>query len=274
MPDTPYSILDNQKQQLWAYYENKEQQLRARRLPRAQHSAAIAAMQSEYDAKKFRIQSMRNQLDEVNKLVPDPTARNEAMWKLVLPQETSAAMFQTERAPTERAPLSPQQLKTQLGVMEKFAEAAPPVKEYWTGVKQEPRKQEDLIAQYKTYREAMGYNNFTPGQQQQLDYQWDSLMRKRLKYKWNPKDVKIKALRPYGSRLAEIAGKKISPFAKSIKVSKPSKLLSLSPVYSYFKRKQMEQETSRYGAPGAVPGAVGPNVQPQKQNLADPLGIR
>lgn len=220
MPDTPYSILDSQQHQLRRYYTDREQKLRIRRLPKAQHNAELANMQSAYDAQKFRISSMRSQLDDIRRSGTDPTLRDEAMWRLVVPPEQAAAMFPTVKKPTERVPISPPSLKSHLKTMVKFAEAAPSIGEIFTREKFEPRSQTDLIKQYTAWREAMGYANYTPGQQRQLDFQWDELMRDRPKYEWNPKSPEILSLRTYGGRITGIAAKKISPLAKSIEKGK------------------------------------------------------
>ena len=57
---------------------------------------------------------------------------------------------------------------------------------------------------------------------------------------------------------------------------KPSKLLSVSPVYSYFKRKQIRQEIDKSGTFGEkiAVDMPRPKIVAPKQNLADPLGIR
>lgn len=220
MPDTPYSILDNQQRQLQDFYESQEQQLRMRRLPKARHNAEIANMQSGYEAQKFRITSMRTQLDNIRESDIDPTLRDEAMWKLVVPPEHAAAMFPTVKKPTERVPISPPGLVSHKELIQQFAEAAEPVKEWFTREKLEPRTQENLIKQYVGWRETIGYTNYTPGQQRQLDIQWDDLMADRPKYKWDPKSPNIRALRTYGGRITGIAAKKISPLAKSIQTSK------------------------------------------------------
>lgn len=220
MANTPYSILDNQLTQLRSYYEDRERKLRIQQLPKARHNAVVSNMQAEYDANKFKIQSLRSQLDDVRRSNADPALANEAMWRLVVPEEHAAAMFPGPiKEPTERVPISPSGLISHKGTMEQFAK----------GAKEEPgwewgppkRKQENLEHQYVVWREAMGYNNYTPGQQRQLDFQWDTLMGEHKEYEWDPASPGIKTLRTYGGRLTGVAAKKISPLAKSIEKSKP-----------------------------------------------------
>lgn len=241
MPDTPYSILDNQFNQLRRYYTDKEQKLRIRRLPKAQHNAELAGMQSAYDAQKFKISSMRSQLNNIRRSGTDPTLIDEAMWKLVAPEQ-AAIRFPTKRIPTERVPISPTALGRHEEMMAEFAEAAPSVGEFFTREKFEPRSQVDLVKQYVGWREAIGYANYTPGQQRQLDIQWDDVMKGRPKYEWDPASPQIKALRTYGGRITSIAAKKVSPLAASIQKSWGRPTL-LKPAY----RVRSEQELRKTG---------------------------
>ncbi len=219
----PDSIMRRRLEALKAHYKNKQSVLKGYKLSPKQHNSIVKNMQNEYDEQKFGMIAARLQVEDIKRGVAagdiEQGAGEEAMLRLILPKEHVNALFPKEGK--ERTPLSPPALKGHLEKQEEFAEAAPSTGQFFTGQANEPRTQEDLVRQYIHWREQFGYDNFTPGQQRQLDIQWDNLMFDRPKYEWKPDSPEIKSLRTYGNRLSRAIGPKISPFAKSVKTAKP-----------------------------------------------------
>jgi len=91
--DTPYTILDKQLKSLQDYYKDQQNKLAAQQPSQEEWNSAIANMQSEFDAHKFKLDSLNTQLKNIEATVKDPALANQAMWRLVLPPEHAAAMF-------------------------------------------------------------------------------------------------------------------------------------------------------------------------------------
>jgi hypothetical protein len=252
MPDTPYSILERRLSDLQDYYDDQVEKLKTQRPPKEQWNSVIAGFQSDYDRQKFQINSLRGQLDAIRRSDIDPDLAEEAAWRLVLPQEHAGAMFPTVRPKQEGAPISPPALTAQRTMIEDFAK----------GAKEEPgwewgppkRKQESLLEQYVNWRVGAGYDDFSPGQQKQLDFQWDRVMKTHPEYQWDPTSPDVSALRTGGSRLLGEAAKRVSPLAASIQKQKSGGIIN------YIKR----------GPFGRNPMFIGPEKSTQIQSVTGP----
>jgi hypothetical protein len=236
--NTPYGVVDTQLENLWQEFNNQARNLRNSGLTAVQYNRTLTNMQADYDERKSRILGLRNQLDAIKRNVEDDIIDsklgNEAMWRLVLPPEHAAAMFPRPVAvERERVPLSPSALESHGALMEAIAAETPETQRGW---KWEPltgfrwgfptRTFENMLIQYDKWRDQIGYDNFTLGQQKQLDIKWDAVMKIHKEYEWNSTDPRIKARRTYGQQLLNATSKKIpggqkTPFAQAITVQTP-----------------------------------------------------
>jgi hypothetical protein len=100
---TPYSILDDQLNNVWDFYSKQEQGLKNTPLTDTDYNRHITELQQEYDSIKMKISTQRKQLDLIQQMVDNgainPDAGQEAMYRLVLPEETQQAMFQKTQKP-------------------------------------------------------------------------------------------------------------------------------------------------------------------------------
>jgi len=100
---TPQKHLERQLEDLQEYFKTQEKNLRKRGLPPEQHNIIISRMQADYDAQKYAIEQVKQQLGAIQKLINTgaitPEAGNEAMWRLVLPEKTHEALFQKPTQP-------------------------------------------------------------------------------------------------------------------------------------------------------------------------------
>ncbi len=220
----PDSIMRRRLDALKAHYKNKQSVLKGYKLSPKQHNSIVKRMQDEYDEQKFGMIAARLQVEDIKRGVAagdiEQGAGEEAMLRLILPKEHVNALYPKEG--TERTPLSPSALGGHEKMQEEFVGAAEKQDPHWWlpgGF--ERRTQEATMRQYLGWREAAGYDNFTPGQQRQLDIQWDDTIAGKGQYEWDPASPEIKSLRTYGNRLSRAIGPKISPLAKSVQTAKP-----------------------------------------------------
>ena len=178
-----------------------------------QYRTAVGKQQTKSKQQMGELKTRQRLMDEG---VINPDAGQKAMWRLVLPSETGAAMF--PKGPSAR-PFSPGQLENYKGMMETFALSG----------KEEPgiewgkpvRTQETLIGQYLKAREHAGYDDpsWTPTQKRQFDTEWDALMAGASYLHWNPLAPEVRAVRAKG-KLQEAVAKQITPLAASVAKAK------------------------------------------------------
>jgi hypothetical protein len=114
----PYAITERSLRDLQDYYRSEEKKLRSYRLDPGTHTKIIAGLQEEYDQAKFKITSIQSQLNDIKRGIAagqiDPVLGQEAMMRLVVPQETAEAMFPKEqRGPIPSATgISPSNIKS------------------------------------------------------------------------------------------------------------------------------------------------------------------
>jgi hypothetical protein len=208
---TPQGIIDQHLFSLQNQFGEQVQQLRRKGLQPAQFNQALAGMQAEYDDAKTKVSVVKLDLDTLQANIKEglinPAAGQEAAWRMVLPPEHAAAMFPRQSAvPAERAPISPTALVAQEKEMLRFANNAPEQSGWEWG--KPHRTFEDVLAQYDEWRNTFGYENYTPGQQRQLDKQWDNVMKANPYIDWRPTNSKVLARRTYGQQLPGVAAER------------------------------------------------------------------
>jgi len=222
----PDSIMKRRLEALKAHYKNKQNILKGYKLSPKQHNGIVKRMQDEYDEQKFGMISARLQVEDIKRGITtgdiEQGAGEEAMLRMILPKEHINAMFPKEG--TERTPLSPTALGGHEKMQREFVSAAEKESpHFWLPQTFERRTQEATMRQYLGWREAAGYENFTPGQQRQLDIQWDDIIAGKGQYEWDPASPQIKALRTYGNKLSRAIAPRISPLARSVQKTKPKR---------------------------------------------------
>lgn len=156
---------------------------------------------------------------------------DEAVWRMVLPQETERAMFARDTT-SKTSPLSPTQLASYGKSAAEFVEPARETDRFWGPIPKpymlwHKFSKDNLIDQYKGWQENIGYANLSPVRQRQVDIQWDDYIKGQGIEEWNPKDPKVRALRSKG-RLAKAAAPSITPMSRAIVQSKAERSKTLS----------------------------------------------
>lgn len=217
---TPYSVIEEQSRARYGFYQSQEEELKGQMLTDTDYNKGVVGIQKQWDRDKEALAQGKRSLDKIQKLMDEglitPEAGNEAMWRLVLPGETEAAMFPKEvKAPTGR-PFGPGALGSQREFIEAFAAGAPEQPGWEWGPPK--RTQPDLMRQYQLAKQQIGYDDpsWTQTQRQQFDMNWDDIMQGHPEYDWNPQSPGVKALRGQG-KLQEAAAKQITPLASSVR---------------------------------------------------------
>lgn len=246
----PESILQDRYKQTMQYnrsqYDVELNSLKQAQLSDKDFHAGINKLNARHqqiiNQENYKADQQLQQVKRVKALINSnqisPDAGQEAIWRLVLPQETERAMFPT----TERAqPFSIAQLssKAVLGSISELAEAAPTTHEFWTSREKEPKTKQGIINQYSQWRELIQYDALNPLRQRQLDMQWDAYMMGDERYdKWwlNKKErqpiVEIKALRTPG-KMGKLMQSRITGVGTATPLSRSimDKHRSVPPVY-------------------------------------------
>lgn len=204
---TPQLLLQSQLKQLQEQTKAKEQLL-----PKGDpvtYAKQIQQLQVDFDKKKKAIVDLGQQFDQISTiaqagLIPQENA-DEAMWRMLVPTEVAKAMFPKQTS--EGAPLSPSALtgKPMTDMMTGFMNATP-MQGNWSPTPNH-FKQEDLTKQYVAWRDLIGYDQRPSVQQNQLDTHWDRTMQVDPRYKWNPANPEVAALRSKGQIAQTIANK-------------------------------------------------------------------
>ncbi len=223
MSDTPYDVLNNNMTQLKQYYRSQVEELKRRRPSKEQWNSTIAGWKSDFGQQKFRIDSLRTQLDDIQSTVKDQTLANEAMWRLVVPPEQAAAMFPKPVTVKEepRGRFTPGEFKT---YKDEFArQIGTAVKGGLWGFSTDVDT-DKLKELYFSNREVLGYDNqMNTDEKKAFDRAWDvgALQAgKKFNAAWiNSKntDPDLFASRTYDNRMLDVAAKKVSPLAASIR---------------------------------------------------------
>ena len=215
---TPYSIVENQLQERYGYYEAQEKELKGQMLTDTQYNKSVAGLQEQWGADKENITRNKRQLDQlqdfVKKGIITPEAGAEAQWRLVLPPEAQAAMFPKESGGKVFS-------LSELGAQQEFIETVAAGAPEQPGMEWGPpkRTQEGLMQQYQFAILQAGYDDPSRAQtipRRQFDMNWDTVMRNHPEYEWDPESPSVKALRGQG-KLQQAAAKQITPLATSVR---------------------------------------------------------
>lgn len=232
----PYAIVKQNLHDLQGYYKNREDELRSYKLDPEAHNEAIAGLQEEYDQAKFKITSLKSQLDDIKRGVGagqiDSILGQEAMIRLVVPQETADAMFPKQQK-EQRGRFTPGEFKAYTEDFKNMAESA--IAKPWLSRNYaEPDK---LKEQYFAARAKYGYDtDMNVTERKAFDLAWDNAIGsdKKLTKAWKKlkdEDPDLFTSRTYDDRLLNIAARKIngqsvSPLAASIQGQTPKRKLT------------------------------------------------
>ncbi len=201
--DEDYGLLESQ-------YYNEVRALEQTSMSGSDQRRYMGALNTKYTSmvNKFNLKREQEtlQLKQVQSLVSQgnisEAAGREAMWRMVLPQETEQAMF-----PAKQAQAKPYSMAQIYGAIDEsiseFAEGATDT----PGMEWGPPKKikDDLMGQYLKWRELSGYSEIEPYRQYQLDLRWDAYMRNDDKFDewWTDKNkrrpiAEVSAVRPTG----------------------------------------------------------------------------
>jgi hypothetical protein len=208
--ENPFAILDTKFKQLNQTTRLKEQEFRTKQVG----PEGITALQTEYNNRVLKLKQLRSNLMQVQSLVSQnkisKDAGDKAMWRMVLPEETSRAMFPTA---VGEDVIPPSQLTSEV---QKRAILYSDAAKGWGS-----KNQRDLVPQYKEFRNRValvfgveGYENLSGIQKKQIDAEWD-LVQKDKGNEWNPESPEIATVRTTGT-LGRAASKLVSPIAASV----------------------------------------------------------
>jgi hypothetical protein len=103
---TPQHYVDRQLNQLREFYEPRVNSIESSVMPVEEHNALIRRLQAEYDAKKYPLLQVKEQVDTLQKMINEGVitseAGNEAMWRLVIPERTHEALFPKSNQPENK----------------------------------------------------------------------------------------------------------------------------------------------------------------------------
>ncbi len=221
--ENPYAILQGQFKQaggaMTSDFSKRRNDLQRMTLTDQDYGNRSKQLDSEYESVRQDMRSKmklaEGQLNSLRQMIDSgrisPEAGYEAMMRMVVPQETAAAMFPRGGGadkPLGIGTLMGRSLSMSIG---EFAGAAEDLRGFEWG---EPRKSKDsLTVQYLQWREQIGYDQLNPVQQNQLDMQWDIYMKgEAFENWWADKDkrspvTEVKMLRAKGDLSKQMAGR-------------------------------------------------------------------
>lgn len=220
---TPQMVLQEQYRKLQSETKAKEAAL-PKSDPEA-YAQQIAVLQKDFDTRKAKIFSQGEQFDQIDMMVQaglmDPQVADSVKWRMVLPADIAKNMVQPEPQGTPMAPgtLTSKPMSESITGHAQAATMEKP----WFSRNYYP--QDELIKQYQSWREFVGYDARPPVQQQQLDYQWDAMLAGDKKYKWNPKSPEVAALRAKGP-IAKAAAAQVMPGTPMAGIPKTSPFIA------------------------------------------------
>jgi hypothetical protein len=232
--DDPFTVLDTKLTQLNASVKIGERALKTRRMTDKDFANEMYNLQDKYSAGVNALKQLRSNLMQVQSLVSQNKISkdegNKAMWRMVLPEETSRAMFPTA---VGEDVIPPSQLTSE--VQKRAIEYSDAARGWGS------KNQRDLVPQYIKFRNrtalvfgAEGYENLSNIQRKQIDAEWD-LVQEDKGNEWNPRSPEIATMRTTGT-LGRAASKLVSPIAASVQEERlkgPSGLkFSLSDIVS------------------------------------------
>lgn len=206
----PREIAEQQFKQIHNQFAEQENILQNTEMSDEDFNNSMTQLQSKYAEAKSKFDSSMAELNTVERLTQQgaitPEAAEQAMFRMVVPPETAAAMYPKQAAPERTSPFLPGTLQNFDETILQFAESAPDKKGLEWG---DPHKtQSTLTASYMKWRKYVQYDEHDSSRQKQLDQEWDAVMAGNKKYEWNPDKPEVRILRSKGPLGSAIANKK------------------------------------------------------------------
>ena len=222
----PREIAEQQYKQIHNQFSQQEDILMNTEMSDEDFNNSMQQLQSKYTEVKSKFDASMAELDTVERLTQQgaitPEAANEAMFRMVVPSETAAAMFPrqaTQRQPSR--PLTPGQMESYDESIGQHVQSAPskdrPGWDWpqelisdWTDQKRfAPKKsQSALTAAYMKWRDRIQYDVYEPHHQRQLDTEWDAVMASDDRFEWDASKPEVRILRTKGPIGSAIINKK------------------------------------------------------------------
>ncbi|MBE3139519.1 MAG: hypothetical protein IMZ53_02945 [Thermoplasmata archaeon] len=242
--ETPITVFQREAETvlggLQKNYIDEARTLEKAYLSNEEFSAQATALQSRYKQEvakaTMKLEQKKQAIAQVQSLVGqnliNEQAGQEAMWKLVLPETTSKAMFESP-GKEKTFPMGTLSSANVGGRAAAYADTSEDTPGLEFGA---PKKQlNSLGTNYLMWRDDIAklsgvesYEQLSPAQQIQLDQQWDLTMASDGRFdtwftdknltKVNPEVTK---LRPHSGKLQAAAAAKVSPFGKGVAAEKP-----------------------------------------------------
>jgi hypothetical protein len=229
----PYKVVDRNLDELKDFYREKEKTLKSYGLAPEAHNQAIAQIQQEYNQAKLKTTMTRLQLDDIKHGIAsgqiDPSLGQEAMIRMVVPEETANALF-PKQSKQQRGRFTPNEFKSYVSEFSDAIKSA--IVRPW--LSRNYADPETLKEQYFTQRAKYGYDeDLNPTEKKAFDLAWDQAVGNNNKAKevWSGlvrNDPDIFTSRTYDQRLLNMAaarakGTELSPMASSLNKKKPIK---------------------------------------------------
>ena len=218
----PREIAEQQFKQIHNQFSQQEDILMNTEMSDEDFNNSMQQLQSKYTEVKSKFDASMAELDTVERLTQQgaitPEAANEAMFRMVVPPETAAAMFPrqaTQRQPSR--PLTPDQLENFDESIGQHVQSAPSkerggVSALLLGQHEnffgKSKSQSSLTAAYMKWRDRIQYDMYEPHHQKQLDTEWDAVMNSDDRFEWDANKPEVRILRTKGPISSAIINKK------------------------------------------------------------------
>jgi len=256
LTEDPTSVLQQQFQQTYDYlaqqYSQEAKNLESTPMMDDEFQSAVNELNSKYtmmlNDHRFKADQQLKQLSTIDEMIQagriDPSAGQEAKWRMIVPRETAQAMFPTQAKP-EAFSIGHLATDAVYNTIQDFIGSA------------EDRSRRSLLQQYVRWRDYAAYDALSPIQQRQYDQLWDAAMAGSKKYKdWFADEgrtalaTEVQAIRSPG-KLGQAMAKKItSPLAQSIrpKMSPFAKAALMIPAVSLYTMSKIGDARQRLAA--------------------------
>ena len=218
----PREIAEQQFKQIHNQFSQQEDILMNTEMSDEDFNNSMQQLQSKYTEVKSKFDASMAELDTVERLTQQgaitPEAANEAMFRMVVPPETAAAMFPrqaTQRQPSR--PLTPGQMESYDESIGQHVESAPSKERSGVGALLlgqhenffgKSKSQSALTAAYMKWRDRIQYDVYEPHHQRQLDTEWDAVMASDDRFEWDASKPEVRILRTKGPIGSAIINKK------------------------------------------------------------------
>ncbi len=219
--EDPYAILQGQFKQaggaMTSDFSKRRNDLQRMTLSDQDYGNRSKQLDSEYESVRQDMRSKmklaEGQLNSLKQMIDSgrisPEAGYEAMMRMVVPQETAAAMFPRGGGADKPLGIGTLMGRSLATSISDYADYAKDLRGFEWG---DPRKDKNsLLGQYDQWRQQIGYDQLNPVQQNQLDMQWDMYMEgEAFENWWTDKDkrspiTEVKAMRAKGDLSKQMA---------------------------------------------------------------------